>query len=130
MKRIVLLFLLTLAMGATAQPAEAAAPGLWQRLTPEQRMLLWRSLTPEQKADVWRNMGQDERRAMRDRLAPGEPDSARRVMPHRGFERGDGPPHMMMSPEERQRMREQIREAHRLRRERFESERRGRQGRN
>jgi len=35
----------------------------------------------------------------------------------------------MMTPVERQRMREQIREAHRLRRERLEAERQSRRGR-
>lgn len=130
MKRIVFLLLVSLAAAAIAQapprepPEVGARGGLWQRLTPEQRALLWRSLTPEQKAELWRNMDPNEQRAARDRLTPDGPDApGRRWMPHRGFERGDGPPHMMMSPEERQRMREQIREANRQRRERFESER-------
>lgn len=130
MKQIVFLLLLSLAAGATAQapprePPEVGAPGgLWQRLTPEQRAMLWRSLTPEQKAELWRKADPDERRAARDRVGPGGPEApGRRWMPHRGFDRDDGPPHMMMSPEERHRMREQIREANRLRRERFEAER-------
>jgi hypothetical protein len=130
MKRIVVLLLFLLAGVAMAQPMPrepapgASSGGLWQRLTPEQRALLWRSLTPEQKADLWRNLAPDDRRGMRERLAPGEPQAnGRPAMPHRGFEPGDGPPRMMMSPEDRQRMREQIREAYRLRRERLEAER-------
>ncbi len=103
---------------------------LWQRLTPEQRAQLWRSLTPEQKADLWRGLEPHERREMRERLAPNAPDGEGRPwMLRRHFEGGDGQPRMMMTPEERQQMREQIREAHRLRRERMEAEReRGRRG--
>ncbi len=139
MKSFLFVLLLLLASGAIGQPPPRESPedsargSLWQRLTPEQRALLWRSLTPEQKADVWRNLGPDERRSARERFAPGgtvEPDAAGRPpMRHRGLERGDGSPHMM-SPEDRQRMREQIREAHRLRRERFEAERSRRRERN
>jgi hypothetical protein len=129
MKRIVLVALLSCALAASAQPSEPpAAGGLWQRLTPEQQAMLWRSLTPEQKADLWRSFRPEERRAMRERSTPADPDGAIRPGPHRGFNRGEGPPHARMAPEERERMREQIREAYRLRRERMEAERRNRRG--
>jgi len=138
MKRIVLIVVFLLATGAVAQPAPPprapeAAPmrgDLWQRLTPEQREQLWRSLTPEQKGDLWRGLEPQERREMRERLAPNAPDAAGRPwVLRRHFDGGDGQPRMMMTPEERQQMREQIREAHRLRRERTEAERdRGRRG--
>lgn len=129
MKRIVLLALLSLAGAASAQPAEPpTAGGLWQRLTPEQQAMLWRSLTPEQKAELWRNHGADERRAMRERQAPTEPGNVIRPGPHGGFDRG-GMPRARMTPEERERMREQIREAYRLRRERMEAERQAHRGR-
>jgi len=134
MKLIVPLLALFLAAGAAAQPpagAPVAGPGaatapastrsdLWQLLTAEQREQLWRSLTPEQKSDVWRGLQPQERREMRERLPSGElrglgsPWAAAR----RPSDRGEAPPTMLMTPQEREQMREQIREAHRLRRER------------
>jgi hypothetical protein len=124
-----LLLALMIGAGAAAQPAgptigpnnEAPSRSLWHLLTPEQREQLWRMLTPEQRADLWRGLEPRDRREMRERAGPGEaggpPSSARRVDP------GDGSPRLMMTPDERQRMREQIREAHRLRRERLDVER-------
>lgn len=109
--------------GAATVP-EPARNDLWQLLTPEQREHLWRVLTPEQKSDVWRGLQPQERREIRERLPPGElrglgnPWGARRSP-----DRGDGSAAAMMTAEERQQMREQIREAHRLRRERMEAER-------
>jgi len=130
MIRFVGLFLWSCMTVALAQPAQPPpGGGLWERLTQEQRQLLWRSLTPEQKAELWGNLGPSDRRAMSERPLPAEADADRRRMPHRAFESGEAPPRMMMTPEERQRMREQIREAHRLRRERLEAERRSRRGR-
>jgi hypothetical protein len=134
MKRTVFVILLAMSCAALAQPAvspPAAPPSrgdLWQRLTAEQREQLWRSMTPEQKADLWRSFEPQERRALREQLAPQRSDEGGRAWgPQRHFERGDGPPRMMMmTPEERSQMREQIREANRLRRERMDVERRGR----
>jgi len=132
MKRLAFLLVLVLACSAAAQaPSPAPEPiqppghgGRWQLLTPEQRAQLWRSLSPEQKAEFWRGMPPQERRDMRERLAPVAPDGVERPWgPRHPFDRGDGPPRMMMTPEERQQMREQIREVHRLRRERLEAER-------
>jgi Mg/Co/Ni transporter MgtE len=97
---------------------------LWQLLTPEQREQLWRSLTPEQKPDVWRGLRPQERREMRERLGPGELRGVGGpwAPPHQ-VDGADATPRKMMTPEERQQMREQIREAHRLRRERMDEER-------
>jgi len=136
MKRIVpaIALLIAVAAAGAQPPPREPVPGpsapprssLWQLLTPEQRDQLWRTLTPEQKADVWRGLEPNERRAMRERLAPGGPDSAIGPWPPRhngGQGEGQGQPRMMMTPEQRLQMREQIREAHRLRRERLEAER-------
>jgi hypothetical protein len=62
---------------------------------------------------------------MRERLGPGElRGGSGRWGGWRQSDRGDGPAgKSMMTPEERQQMREQVREAHRLRRERMETER-------
>ena len=126
-----------LAAAASAQtpdrpPGAPEAPprrDLWQLLTPDQRAQLWRSLSPEQQANVWRRLDPEERNRMRERFvdpgadAPAGPDGARGGWTFRRPFDSDGPPHMMMSPEERARMREQIREAHRMRRERTDGER-------
>lgn len=105
-------------------PSAPARSSLWQLLTPEQREQLWRTLTAEQKVDVWRGLEPNERRAMRERLAPrGQEGVIGSWPPRNGGGQGDGQPRMMMTPEQRLQMREQIREAHRLRRERLEAER-------
>jgi hypothetical protein len=138
MKPIVFVLALFIATGVAAQgpsvtpvpgPSRAPAPAqsrndLWQLLTPEQRDQLWRTLSPEQRSDVWRGLQPHERREMRERLAPDEARGANGPWTgRRQFDRGDGPAGMMKTPEERQQMREQIREAHRLRRERMDAER-------
>jgi hypothetical protein len=79
---------------------------MWERLSPEQREMMLRRLPPEQRRDMWRNMSPDERHAMRHRFTEQRP-----------LDPGAGPPPPrpmhQMSPEERQRLREQIREAQR-----------------
>jgi Spy/CpxP family protein refolding chaperone len=104
---------------------ESPRRSLWQVLTPEQRDQLWRSLSAEQRADVWRGLEPQERREIRERMAPADPiGNGMSWTPRRQFDRGEGPPRgMMMTPEERQQMREQIREAQRLRHERMDAER-------
>jgi len=130
MKSIVVALALSIAAAAAAQgPTGAPAPApprndLWQLLTPEQREQLWRSLTPEQRSDVWRGLQPQERREMRERLGPAAGRGA--AGPWTGWrqlDRGDAPAGKTMTPEERQQIREQVREAHRLRRERLEAER-------
>jgi Spy/CpxP family protein refolding chaperone len=131
-------FLLAVAVASTATAQSSrpptAGPGpepvrrtLWQLLTPEQRDQLWRTLSTEQRADVWRSLEPQERREFRDRLGFAEG-------PGVGPGPGRGPRTMrdgvddhprQMTPEERQKMRDQIREAHRQRRERTEADRRG-----
>jgi len=139
MKRIFLVLALFLAVGAAAQPNGGATIGpgpssvpaqpagrsdLWQLLTPEQREQLWRSLTPEQRADVWRGLQPQERRAMRERIEPGEGQGpASSWAARRRYGAGEAEHGKTMTAEERRQMREQVREAHRLRRERMEAER-------
>ena len=72
-----------------------------EQLSPEQREMMLRRLTPDQRREMWRNMSPEEREAMRQRFVDQRPQ-------------GDGAeprPRHAMSPEERQRLREQIREA-------------------
>ena len=78
---------------------------MWERLSPEQREMMLRRLPPEQRRDMWRSLSPEERQAMRHRFTEQRPP-----------EPGSGPPPRPMhhmSPEERQRLREQIREAQR-----------------
>ena len=97
-------------------------------LTPDQRESLWRVLTPEQRTDLWRGLEPQERREMRERLGGPPPADleagARPWGERRPSDVMVGPARAAMTPEERQQMRDQIREWHRLRRERLEAERR------
>ena len=82
--------------------------GMWEGLSPEQREMMLRRLPPEQRQDMRRHMTPEERNAMRHRCIEQPP-------PGPGASAGGPPPRPMhqMSPEERQRLREQIREAQR-----------------
>jgi hypothetical protein len=133
MKRSAFIVMLLAATVAVAQPGPPLEPRIGptvpaergdplRRLTPEQRERLWRSLSPEQKADLWRSLDPEQRRAMRERLGPPH-GNGEASGPRRHFEGGDMPPRMTMTPEERRQMRDQVREAHRLRRERMDAER-------
>jgi hypothetical protein len=84
---------------------------MWQRLSPEQREMMLRRLPPEQRRDMWQNMTPEQRHAMRQRFI--EPSPPEQAGPP--GQAGGPPPRPMhqMSPEERQRLREQIREAQR-----------------
>jgi hypothetical protein len=80
---------------------------MWQRLTPEQREMMLRRLPPEQRRDMWHHMSPEQREAMRQRFVDQPPGPRARSGP---------PPHAPMyqlSPEERQRLRDQIRDAQR-----------------
>lgn len=81
---------------------------MWERLSPEQREMMLRRLPPEQRQDMRRNMTPEERRAMRQRFIEPRP-------PEQAGQAGGPPPRPMhqLSPDERQRLREQIREAQR-----------------
>jgi hypothetical protein len=78
---------------------------MWDRLSPEQREMMLRRLPPDQRQDMWRNMTPEQRQSMRQRFIEQRP-------PGPGAEPPPRPMHQM-SPEERQRLREQIREAQR-----------------
>lgn len=81
---------------------------MWERLSPEQREMMLRRLPPEQRHDMWRHMTPEQRHAMRHRFIEQRP-------PEQAGQAGGPPPRPLhqMSPEERQRLREQIREAQR-----------------
>lgn len=94
---------------------------MWEGLSPEQREMMLRRLPPEQRQDMRRHMTPEERHAMRHRFIEQAPGP--------GAQAGGPPPRPMhqMSPEERQRLREQIREAQRdVYRSREKGERGGR----
>ncbi|MGZ8253283.1 MAG: hypothetical protein ACXW2G_04410 [Burkholderiaceae bacterium] len=96
--------------------------GMWEGLSPEQREMMLRRLPPEQRQDMRRHMTPEERQAMRHRFIEQGPAGP-------GAQAGGPPsrPMHQMSPEERQRLREQIREAQRdVYRSREKGERGGR----
>ena len=109
----------------TGPGPEPARRNLWQMLTPEQREQLWRGLSADQRADVWRNLEPQERREFRERQGAVDPGGDHRGFGPRADVEGVDLPRQM-TPEERQKMRDQIREAHRQRRERIDQERRSR----
>ncbi len=66
-------------------------------MTAEQRRQLWQQLTPEERARIWQRLPAEQRRAIRERMTP---------------EQRANPPGPKLSPEERQRLRDQIRDVH------------------
>jgi hypothetical protein len=73
---------------------------MWQQLSPEQRELMMRRLTPEQRQDMRGRMSREERQAMRERFLDQHPGPQ---------PRGEQwTPRHQLSPEERQRLRQQI----------------------
>jgi predicted Fe-S protein YdhL (DUF1289 family) len=89
---------------ALAPPAglrQAAPPDgtadIWSHMTGEQRRQLWQQLTPEERARIWQRLPPEQRRAIRERMSP---------------EQRGAPPGAKLSPEERQRLRDQIRDVH------------------
>jgi len=78
---------------------------MWQQLSPEQRELMLRRLPPDQRREQWQRMTPEQREAMRQRFIE---DRRRRSDPQQGPRPG-----RQLSPEERQRLREQIEQAQR-----------------
>jgi hypothetical protein len=73
---------------------------MWQQLSPEQRELMLRRLTPEQRQGIRGQMSREERQAMRERFIDQTPGA---------LPRGEQwTPRHQLSPEERQRLRQQI----------------------
>lgn len=92
---------------------------LWQSMTPQQRAEFWRRLTPEQRQAIRQQMSPDQRDAMRQRMleqrerhgGPGTSPLAESAAPTPGVGPGAGAGPRRLSPEERQRLREQIMES-------------------
>jgi hypothetical protein len=104
---------------------------MWERMSPEQRdawrsarsqderQRAWQGLSPDQRRGMWEGLSPEQREMMLRRLPPEQRQDMRRFLeqapPGPGAQAGGPPPRPMhqMSPEERQRLREQIREAQR-----------------
>jgi hypothetical protein len=120
-------------------PAPDATADIWSHMTSEQRKQLWQQLTPEERARIWSRLPADQRRAIRERLTPEQRESIRehwagppqppgqRPVPGPGSfppeprpglppERIAPPAGPRLTPEERHQLREEIRQAHELRR--------------
>ena len=95
-----------------AIPDSQEHPRLWRDMNAKERAEIWPFLPRGMKKRYWRSMTSYDRKAMREELAPRYNDELRSrfVSPN-----DDMPGHMRrhaMSDEERDRMREQIREMH------------------
>jgi predicted Fe-S protein YdhL (DUF1289 family) len=84
----------------------------WQQLTPEQRRDMWQRLSPEQRELMLRRIPRDERREMWQKMSPQEREAMRQRFLQRNDAHGaNGDAAHRLTPEERQRLRDQIREA-------------------
>jgi uncharacterized membrane protein len=114
-----------------AAPPPDATADIWSHMTSEQRRQLWQQLTPQERATIWGRLPPEQRQAIRERLTPEQRDSIRerwgapgqppgqRAIPGPGptpEPRAMPPAGPRLSPEERRQLREEIREAHELRR--------------
>jgi hypothetical protein len=118
--------LLLVVGGARAQGVRDEA---WRNMTPQQRENLWQSMTPQQRADFWRRLTPEQRQAIRQQIPSEQRDAIRQRMleerarglppeapsgpgaqPIPGMGPG-GPGPRRLSPEERQKLREQITES-------------------
>ena len=86
----------------------------WQGLTPDQRHDMWRSLSPEQRELMLRRVPSDERRQMWQQMSPDEREAMRqRFLQLREQRARNGEEARHLTPEERKRLRDQVREAQR-----------------
>jgi hypothetical protein len=91
---------------------------LLRDMTPEQRQRLWQLLTPEQKGDFLRNLTPEQRAGLAAQMTPEQRERLReRLRDDRERRDIDGSMRGRLSADERHRLREQIIEAQRERRE-------------
>lgn len=101
-----------------ALPQSENQPKLWRDMTAKERAEIWPFLSNGMKKRYWRSMTNADRRAMRAELSPRENAEfrSRFVSPDNCHYRGHGGPaprpEHVLSPEERDLMRQQIREMH------------------
>lgn len=90
---------------------ERVGPGSgWQALSPGERERTWRQLSPEQKAEIRSRMTPEQREALRNRFLE---ERGRRMAEDPECCGAEGLQNRRLSPEERQRLRDQVREANR-----------------
>ncbi|MFN9806442.1 MAG: magnesium transporter MgtE N-terminal domain-containing protein [Betaproteobacteria bacterium] len=105
---------------ARAQPllTPEQRDSLMREMTPEQRQRLWQQLTPEQKGDFMRNLTPEQRAGLAAQMTPEQRERLRaRLREDRQRLDADGTMRGRLSSDERQRLREQIIESQRDRRE-------------
>lgn len=129
-----------LLVGAGAAHAQGVRDEALRNTTPEQREFLWQSMTPQQRAEFWQRLTPEQKQAFRQRWTPEQRDAMRaRMREQRQRELAPGTPQPPVppgaaagpeppgpwgmgprrwSPEERQRLRDQIMESARDLRER------------
>jgi Mg/Co/Ni transporter MgtE len=105
---------------ARAQPllTPEQRDSLMREMTPEQRQRLWQQLTPEQKGDFMRNLTPEQRAGLAAQMTPEQRERLReRLRADRERRDVDGMSRGRLSTDERLRLREQIIESQRDRRE-------------
>ena len=98
-----------------AVPQSDETPKLWTEMSAKERAEIWPFLTPRMQRYYWRSMTEPERRSMRAEFPPAINEKFRKryVSPDNcGVPEHAQQARYRMSPEERQRLREQIREMH------------------
>jgi hypothetical protein len=85
----------------------------WQGLSPDQRRDMWHGLSPEQRELLLRRIPREERRQMWEKMSPEQREAMRqRFLQQREERQGTSPADRpRLTPEERQRLRDQIRES-------------------
>jgi hypothetical protein len=103
-------------VGSPQAPPPSTAADIWSHMTPQQRKQLWQQLTPQERANIWQRLPPEQRKSIRDRLTPEERQSIRERWLGPGQagpeQRAAPAPGPRLSPEERRRLREEIRQAH------------------
>jgi len=136
MRTYVLIASVLLLFAADGLRAQGVSDQALRNMTPEQREYLWQSMTPQQRAEFWRRLTPEQRQSIRQQMSPEQRGALRqRMMDER--QRGVQPPAPVgpgpegaplpgvpvapgmgaaprrLSPEERQKLREQIQESNR-----------------
>ena len=97
-------------------PSSDESPKLWTEMTPKERAEIWPFLSTKMQRYYWRSMTDAERRDMRAEFSPSINEKFRkRYVSPSSVTPCDDPAHRAgyrLSPEERAKMRQQIREMH------------------
>ncbi len=112
-------------LAAQCAGAQTAPDETLRSVAPPQRGNAWQAMTPQQRVEFWRRLTPEQRQSLRQQMAPAQRDATRgQTMQQRGLPPAappvdnatppmlpGGPGPRRLSPEERQKLREQIMES-------------------